>query len=720
MSDILASLNPAQKEAVQHKDGPLLVLAGAGSGKTRVLTHRIAYLLEQGVAPWNILAITFTNKAAREMQERVNNLLPVHKAHDLWVSTFHSACLRILRREIDALGYDRNFIIYDDADQQTVLKECLKELNIDDKQFTPRSMSAAISAAKNKLLTAEDYENYAFDYSEQVAARVYKMYQQKLKRNNALDFDDLLVLTVKLFEQFNHVLTYYQDRFKYILVDEYQDTNHVQYVLVNMLAKGHRNLCVVGDPNQSIYGWRGADISNILSFERDYPEAKVVKLEQNYRSTQTILDAANAVIAQNASSKEMNLWTALGQGEPIDLQYCEDERDEAFYIVRKIRQEIERGRKYSDIAILYRTHAQSRAIEESLVTANIPYAIVGGVGFYQRKEIKDLLSYLRLVINPYDTVSFQRIINVPKRGIGPASITKFIEWAEQNNKSLVEALARAYEIPKLSGKVRQAATELSDMFKNLNKQAEFLSVTEMVEEVLQQSGYRGELEAEETLEARTRLDNLNEFITVTQEYDRNNPEGTLEDFLSFLSLVTDQDKYNETADTVSLMTLHTAKGLEFPVVFLAGMEEGIFPHSRSLESKHELEEERRLCYVGITRTKEKLYLTHCFCRSLFGRMQNNLPSRFLSEIPERLLNDSQHGLRKNKLSKGNSAGADAESNSSKETPEFVLGDKVYHKKWGEGVIVAVKGEGKGAELKVTFPNQGIKTLIAEYAPLQKI
>ncbi len=720
MSDILASLNPAQKEAVQHKDGPLLVLAGAGSGKTRVLTHRIAYLLEQGVAPWNILAITFTNKAAREMQERVNNLLPVHKAHDLWVSTFHSACLRILRREIDALGYDRNFIIYDDADQQTVLKECLKELNIDDKQFTPRSMSAAISAAKNKLLTAEDYENYAFDYSEQVAVRVYKMYQQKLKRNNALDFDDLLVLTVKLFEQFNHVLTYYQDRFKYILVDEYQDTNHVQYVLVNMLAKGHRNLCVVGDPNQSIYGWRGADISNILSFERDYPEAKVVKLEQNYRSTQTILDAANAVIAQNASSKEMNLWTALGQGEPIDLQYCEDERDEAFYIVRKIRQEIERGRKYSDIAILYRTHAQSRAIEESLVTANIPYAIVGGVGFYQRKEIKDLLSYLRLVINPYDTVSFQRIINVPKRGIGPASITKFIEWAEQNNKSLVEALARAYEIPKLSGKVRQAATELSDMFKNLNKQAEFLSVTEMVEEVLQQSGYRGELEAEETLEARTRLDNLNEFITVTQEYDRNNPEGTLEDFLSFLSLVTDQDKYNETADTVSLMTLHTAKGLEFPVVFLAGMEEGIFPHSRSLESKHELEEERRLCYVGITRTKEKLYLTHCFCRSLFGRMQNNLPSRFLSEIPERLLNDSQHGLRKNKLSKGNSAGADAESNSSKETPEFVLGDKVYHKKWGEGVIVAVKGEGKGAELKVTFPNQGIKTLIAEYAPLQKI
>ncbi len=720
MSNILENLNSAQKEAVQHTEGPLLVLAGAGSGKTRVLTHRIAYLLERGVSPWNILAITFTNKAAREMRARVESLLPAQKSHDLWVSTFHSACLRILRREIHALGYDQNFVIYDDADQQTVLKECLKELNIDDKRFSPRSISAAISGAKNNLLDAEEYDAQAFDYSEQVAARVYKLYQQKLIGNNALDFDDLLVLTVRLFQQFNNVRTYYQDRFKYILVDEYQDTNHVQYVLVNMLAQRHRNICVVGDPNQSIYGWRGADISNILSFERDYPEAKIVKLEQNYRSTQIILDAANAVIAQNAEAKEMNLWTALGRGERIDLQYCEDERDEAFYIVRSIRQGIDQGRKYKDFAILYRTHAQSRAIEESLVTANIPYSIVGGVGFYQRKEIKDLLAYLRLVVNPNDAVSFRRIINVPKRGIGPASVAKIVEWAEQNNLNLIATLARINEIPGLSGKVRQAAAALADMFTNLHQQTEFLSVTELVEEVLQQSGYRGELEAEETVEARTRLENLKEFITVSQEYDRSTEEGRLEDFLAFLSLVTDQDKYNETDDTVSLMTLHTAKGLEFPVVFLAGMEEGVFPHMRSLDSQHELEEERRLCYVGITRAKAKLYLSHCFCRNLFGRSQNNLPSRFLSEIPEELINGNR-AKNGRKIGTGwNSSEPSADSAANKEVPRFVLGDKVRHKKWGEGVIVAVKGEGPAAELKVTFPNQGIKTLIAEYAPLEKL
>ncbi|MBM7854271.1 DNA helicase-2/ATP-dependent DNA helicase PcrA [Desulfohalotomaculum tongense] len=719
MQNILENLNPAQQEAVRHTEGPLLVLAGAGSGKTRVLTHRIAYLLQQGILPWNILAITFTNKAAREMQERVANMVPAQQARDLWVSTFHSACLRILRREIENLGYDKNFVIYDTSDQQTVIKECLKELDIDSKRFNPKSLLGSISSAKNRLVGVEEYDAQAFDYYTQTVSRVYKLYQQKLVHNNALDFDDLLVLTVRLFQRFEHLLRYYQDKFQYILVDEYQDTNHVQYVLVNMLASRHRNLCVVGDPNQSIYGWRGADISNILSFERDYPEAKVVKLEQNYRSTQTILDAANAVISRNFSSQEMNLWTALGKGSPIVLKKCEDERMEGFFISSVVRRGVEAGRSYNHFAVLYRTHAQSRAIEESLLAANIPYTIIGGLKFYDRREIKDLLAYLRLVVNPYDTVSFRRVINVPKRGIGPASVEKIITKARDMEASLVDALAHAGEIKGLNSKVRSAAAALAHMFKNFQRQQQYLNVTELVKQVLSESGYWDELEAEDTVESRTRLENLQEFITVTQEYDRNNEAGSLEDFLAGISLVTDQDKYEGESNAVSLMTLHTAKGLEFPVVFLAGMEEGVFPISRSLDEEKEMEEERRLCYVGITRAKEELYLSHCWTRTLFGRRENNMPSRFIGEIPEKLIKeDKPQPVVKQSTSGTGTWGR--KSISPGEAEEFQLGDKVMHKKWGPGVIVAIKGEGAEAEITVTFPGQGMKKLIARYAPLQKI
>lgn len=720
MDNILDKLNPQQQQAVQHTDGALLVLAGAGSGKTRVLTHRIAYLLQQGVSPWHILAITFTNKAAGEMRERVESLVSSHQARDIWVSTFHSACMRILRREIEALGYDRNFVIYDDADQQTVLKDCLKELDIDDKRYTPRGMSTGISEAKNQMQSPDEYEEQAFDYYQQVVARVYRLYQQKLVSNNALDFDDLLVLTVKLFQQRQDILNHYQERFKYILVDEYQDTNHAQYVLVNLLAKQHRNLCVVGDPNQSIYGWRGADISNILSFERDYPEAKVVKLEQNYRSTQTILDAANSVIKHNYTAKELDLFTGLGKGELIGVKHCEDERDEGFYIVRSIRQGLGKDRQYREFAVLYRTHAQSRAVEESLLSANIPYTIVGGLKFYDRKEIKDLLAYLRLAVNPYDSYSMQRIINVPKRGIGPASVEKLLAFATENNLNMHQLLSRASEVPGLNNKVKQGCADLAEMYQNLQQQQQYLSVTELVEEVLKQSGYWDELEAESTVDARTRMENLKEFTTVTGDYDRNNEDGSLEDFLAGVSLMTDQDRYQEETNVVSLMSLHTAKGLEFPVVFLPGMEEGVFPHSRSVDDERELEEERRICYVGITRAKEELYLSYCWSRTLFGRMQNNLPSRFIDEIPSHLLNRPNKPSLAAKTTWGSANNQTAANKKNAAVQDYQLGDKVQHRKWGVGVIVSIKGTGKDAELTVTFPEQGIKKLMVEYAPLEKV
>ncbi|WP_003543223.1 DNA helicase PcrA [Desulfotomaculum nigrificans] len=720
--DVLANLNPAQAAAVQHTEGPLLVLAGAGSGKTRVLTHRIAKILEQGVPPYNILAITFTNKAAAEMKSRVENLVP-QAARDLWVMTFHSACLRMLRREIQALGYNSNFSIYDDADQQTLIKECLKELEIDEKRFQPRGLLAAISGAKNKLQTPDLYERQAFDYFEQVAARVYRLYQEKLFKNNALDFDDLIMLTVKLFKEHPHVLGYYQTKFKYILVDEYQDTNHAQYVLVNMLAERHRNICVVGDPNQSIYKWRGADINNILSFERDYPEAKVVKLEQNYRSTGTILQAANAVIKHNLAAKDLELWTAKGAGSPIHVYRAENERFEAYYVADKVKELKLAGRQYKDMVVLYRTHAQSRVLEEVLLRAGIPYTIFGGLKFYERKEIKDLLAYLRVIVNPADSQSLLRIINVPKRGIGASSIEKMTAFAVERDLNLLHALALVEDIPGIPAKARKQCNLLVDLLNDLRQQSQFLSVTEITEEVLNRTGYKAELEAENTVETKTRIENLQEFLSVTKEYDKqHSEEGGLEDFLGSISLVTDMDRHDPNADQLVLMTLHSAKGLEYPVVFMIGMEEGVFPHSRALYDQEELEEERRLAYVGITRAQEQLYLTHCWERTLFGRTNINQKSRFLDEIPVELT-VGQSPVPKQTVSVGLGSVQKAAQPVTRPTAgnkSFVLGDKVRHSKWGEGVIVRVKGEGDNAELSVAFPQLGIKTLMAQYAPLEKI
>ncbi|BAF60710.1 superfamily I DNA and RNA helicases [Pelotomaculum thermopropionicum SI] len=707
--DLLSQLNPDQVAAVTHGEGPLLVLAGAGSGKTRVLTCRVAYLLKEfKVLPHQILAITFTNKAAGEMRERVGALVP-ETARDLWICTFHAACLRILRRQESFYGRDRNFVIYDADDQLTVLKDCIKELKLDDKKHPPRAVAAAISQAKNMLMGPGEYERHAYDQFSQAVSEVYSLYQDRLVKNNAVDFDDLIFLTVRLFREYPQVLAYYQNRFRHILVDEYQDTNHAQYVLVNLLAAAHRNLCVVGDPDQGIYGWRGADIRNILSFERDYPEAKVVRLEQNYRSTGFILEAANHIIRNNAGRREKRLWTAAGRGFPVIVHYAADEHAEADFVAGRILRlkELEK-RPYRDFAVLYRTHAQSRVIEEVFVRAGIPYAIIGGLKFYERKEIKDMLAYLRLVLNPNDGLSLARIINVPRRGIGEASLQKIAVFAREGGISLVEALERAAEIAGLTAAAKARSAALGALLRDLAERSSYSSVTELAREVMEKTGYRQELLAENTVEARTRLENLDEFLSVTGEFDRQAEEKGLRSFLENVALVTDLDYYDEGADQVALMTLHSAKGLEFPVVFLTGMEEGVFPHSRSLPEPGELEEERRLCYVGVTRARERLYLTHCWSRNLYGAQRCNMPSRFLEEIPPHLVSsdDMLDGMQEKRQAAA-------------KVGRFILGDKVRHRKWGVGVIVGVQGEGEDTEFKVAFPDQGIKVLLAKYAPLEK-
>ncbi len=733
-----AELNKQQAEAVLHTEGPLLILAGAGSGKTRVLTYRIGYLIgEVGVSPFSILAITFTNKAANEMKERVESLIG-HRAQDMWICTFHSACVRILRREIGALGYDTNFVIYDSADQQTLLKQCLKELNIDDKRYPPRSVGAGISGAKNKLQNPETYDTQAYDHYQQTVAKVYRLYQSRLKANNALDFDDLIMMTVNLFEKHPEVLERYHERFKYILVDEYQDTNHAQYRLIKLLGSKYRNVCVVGDDDQSVYNFRGADIQNILDFERDYRETKTIRLEQNYRSTKTILDAANEVIRNNLGRKEKRLWTENQEGSLISLYTANDEHSEARYVAQKIIEGTRASKRpYRNHAILYRTNAQSRVIEEIFMRNNIPYVIVGGQKFYERKEIKDILAYLRVISNPADSISLQRIVNVPRRGIGDASVAKVSGYAREAGISLYDAMCRAEEVPGLGSRPVKLLAEFTGFMEDIGSKKDKLSVTMLTKEILDRSGYLRELEAEQTIEAQTRIENLQEFLTVTAEYDKGSEENSLEEFLAGVSLVADIDNFNEDSDAVVLMTMHSAKGLEFPVVFIIGLEEGIFPHSRSLyEGDQEVEEERRLCYVAITRAREDLYLLHAVQRSLYGNYMHNLPSRFLKEIPEHLI--SREGLQalmgaapaKKDAFAGNYGfgsstgssgwGVPAKSGTTGETTDFILGDKVVHSKWGQGVIVSVKGSGPDAEISVAFPGEGIKSLIAKYAPLKKV
>ncbi|EMW5902034.1 DNA helicase PcrA [Enterococcus faecium] len=739
-AELLNGMNPRQKEAVLHTDGPLLLMAGAGSGKTRVLTHRIAYLIEEKeVNPWNILAITFTNKAAKEMKERVNAIL-ASGGEDVWVSTFHSMCVRILRRDVDFIGYNRNFTIIDSSEQLTLMKRILKELNIDPKKYDPRSILGTISQAKNSLQTPQDFAKMQGSYYEEIAAKCYAAYQKELQYNQCMDFDDLIMNTIRLFEEHPDSLTYYQNKFHYIHVDEYQDTNHAQYTLVNLLAGRFRNLCVVGDADQSIYGWRGADMQNILDFEKDYPDAAVILLEQNYRSTKNILSAANQVIENNSNRKPKNLWTENKEGNKITYYRADNERDETRFIVDRMQEEIRSNhRNYGDFAILYRTNAQSRVMEETLLKANIPYKMVGGHKFYDRKEIKDILAYLNVLANPQDSISFERIVNSPKRGIGPGSVEKLRSFASLHEWPLLEA-AQNVDLANIGGKAGQQLGAFGEMIQEVTQMIPYLTVTELTKEVLDRSGYLEDLKIQNTLEAQARIENLEEFLTVTQEFDKqfeqqneedaDAPEEKLTVFLNDLALVSDIDNLEEDASQVTLMTLHAAKGLEFPVVFLIGLEEGVFPLSRALMEESELEEERRLAYVGITRAEEALYLTNAFSRTLYGRTQYNRPSRFVEEIDQELL--EIEGMRPTpkktpvfakktaySYKQPETAVVPSKSATGGENNSWKPGDKVKHKKWGLGTVVRVSGTSKDLELDVAFPSQGVKRLLAAFAPIEK-
>ena len=747
MDAALKGMNDKQSEAVLATEGPVLIMAGAGSGKTRVLTHRIAYLVEEKhVNPWNILAITFTNKAAREMRERVGKLVDAEIARDIWVSTFHALCVRILRRDIDKLGYNRAFTIADPAEQLTLVKHILADFNLDPKRYDPKSILGAISSAKNELVDPQTYANeQANSPFTKVVAQVYAEYQKRLRSDQALDFDDLIMQTIVLFEKDKETLAFYQRKFRYIHVDEYQDTNEAQYQLVHMLAEGYHNLCVVGDADQSIYGWRGANMQNILDFKKDYPKAQVILLEQNYRSTKTILSAANDVIQNNQNRQAKTLWTENREGDKITYYRAQSETDEAIFVIRRIEAEIaDNHRKYGDFAILYRTNAQSRAIEEAFVKSNIPYKMVGGHKFYDRKEIRDALAYFRLVVNPEDDMSFNRIVNEPKRGIGNTSVEKLEAFANEHDWSLLEAAANA-ELSPIAGKARGQLAKFGKMIQQLGTRRQDLNVTEMMQAILEDSGYLSTLRAAHNLEADTRIENLEELLSVTQGFDsRYQPENEdsdiFVDFLAELALLSDQDDVEEDAQEVTLMTLHAAKGLEFPVVFLVGMEEGLFPLSRASMDESELEEERRLAYVGITRAKQKLYLSNAYGRMLYGQRQNNPASRFIEEINPDLLEVIGTTQTKsdipfiNRTDRAFSSPCSRHADQKTATPVTVqaapttgagktsweAGDKVKHRKWGTGTVVKVTGTGDDQELDIAFKDNGIKRLLAAFAPIVKV
>jgi len=735
--DLLTGLNKEQKEAVQHTEGPLLIMAGAGSGKTRVLTHRIAYLIkEKSVAPRNILAITFTNKAAREMKSRVSRLVGPEGDY-MWVSTFHSMCVRILRRDIDRIGYNSNFTILDSSDQLSVIKQVLRNLNIDTKQFEPRAMLNRISGAKNELITPEKFSEHVGNFYDRQVAQVYDAYQKMLRKNQSLDFDDLIMETIHLFKRVPEVLEYYQRRFQYIHVDEYQDTNHAQYYLVKQLATRFQNICVVGDSDQSIYRWRGANIENILTFEKDYPTTRTILLEQNYRSTKSILDAANHVIEHNTGRKPKKLWTDNPNGNKINYYQGATEQEEALFITDKIQELIrEEGYTPGDMAILYRTNAQSRAIEDTLMKSGVSYQMVGGTKFYDRKEIKDLIAYLRLIMNPNDDLSFERVVNEPKRGIGKTSVERLRAYAAANDISFYQAV-KEVDFTGVSKRAANALADFGELVKTLSQQQEFLTATDMVEAVLKRSGYEEYLENERTIEAQSRLENLEEFMTVTKDFEeKNEDDKTLIAFLTDLALVADIDQVDEEdpdqEEKITLMTLHAAKGLEFPVIFLIGMEENVFPHSRSMFEEEEMEEERRLAYVGITRAEKQLYVTHAKMRTLFGRTNMNPISRFINEIPQDLIDGveetktemfgrqpifTEEAIKKPQPKRRTRR---TTNNTGAETKGWAPGDKAIHKKWGKGTVVKVEGEGEGMELDIAFPAPtGIKRVLARFAPITK-
>lgn len=733
MNPIFDTLNDRQCEAVKHTEGPLLITAGAGSGKTKVLTCRIAHLLELGVAPYRILAITFTNKAAKEMKERVTNLVGA-QADSIWLSTFHSFCAKLLRFEIDGFhGYTRNFTIYDSSDQLVLVKDCLKKLNLDDKQFTPRSVLGTISSAKNVLMDAKAFAAKASDFYEQKVADVYALYQEKLRENNAVDFDDLLFLAVRLLQENEEVREKYQSRFQYILVDEYQDTNHAQYALTKILAARWRNICVVGDADQSIYAWRGADIRNIIDFTRDYPDAASIKLEQNYRSTKTILHAANAVIDNNESRPKKTLWTENPTGNKIIHYQAQTEHDEADYIAGVIynRHEISHE-PYGDMAILFRTNAQSRVLEEKLMRYAIPYTMVGGTKFYDRKEIKDVLAYLRLLYNPEDSLSLTRIINVPKRNIGATTMEHVAAYAEAQGISLFEALSSTDEIP-VTKRAKASLENFAAMIFDLLNDIEGKDVLSLIETVIKQTGYGDMLdkEAEHDPQGESRKENVGEFLSVAKDYMDSNPEGNLQDFLENVALVSDVDDFESSDSKVTLMTLHAAKGLEFPVVFLTGLDEGLFPHSRTLMDPVQVEEERRLAYVGITRAERQLYVTNAVTRTMYGRISAYMPSRFLAEIPPQFMEDYH---RKSAMPQSRTTAVPGKQRVSiltkpvasslpkkhAVTDAFAKGDKVRHKIWGIGTVLDVIGEGPNMQMKIQFPTKGVRQVVVKYAPLEKI
>ena len=745
VESILKGLNPQQKKAVQITEGPLLVVAGAGSGKTSVLTRRIAYLVaEKGIAPWNILAITFTNKAATEMKEREYQLLG-QQADNIWMSTFHALCVRILRRDAEKIGYSSNFSIADSAEQLTLIKHIQKEQNINPKMYEPRRILSAISNGKNDLLTPAAFSASAASPFEKITAQVYQEYQKRLKNDQIMDFDDLIMQTLVLFKKAPTVLHYYQNKFRYLLVDEYQDTNQAQYELCHALAAQYKNICVVGDADQSIYGWRGANMENIMNFEQDYHDdgVQTVKLEQNYRSTGHILAAANAVIKNNRNRKAKKLWTDQGEGAKVTYYRAQSGDDEAHFIIAKIQEEVkEKKRSYHDFAVLYRTNAQSRTVEESFVKSNVPYQIVGGHKFYDRKEIMDIMAYLKLVANPSDSMSFNRIINTPKRGIGPVSVRRFMDFAHDNNLSILGA----FDHISMSGVTARAAVRLSDFGAKLRDAINFAkdhTVTGLTEKILQDFGYTAALKAEHTIEAETRLENLDEFLSVTKRFDdeyeeNDDAENALSEFLAEVSLLSDQDDLANNDDQVALMTLHAAKGLEFPVVFLVGMEDGLFPLSRALMEDDQLEEERRLAYVGITRAKRELFLTNAYSRMMYGRMQNNPPSRFLAEIDQDDLNIENSvpiTLTSANLQAETApfANSDERARAQVYTPKvkpagavgaekkgWNVGDQVEHKSWGRGVVTKVNGKGEDMELDIAFSGKGIKRLLAAFAPIKKV
>ena len=728
MNSLLTGLNKEQQQAVQHTEGPLLILAGAGSGKTKVLTVRIAHLLAQGVNPYEILAITFTNKAAKEMKSRVEGLVG-DVANRIWLSTFHSFCAKFLRFELDNfLGYNSNFTIYDTSDSQAVIKAALKALNLDDKYYPVGAMIGAISDAKNKLLFASDFRKQARDFYQQKVADVYEYYERELRKNNALDFDDLLLVAVKLLQSNEAVLDKYSKRFRYVMIDEYQDTNHAQYLLAKLLASHWKNIAVVGDADQSIYAWRGADIQNILDFEKDYPNCTSIKLEQNYRSTKIILDAANAVIENNEDRPKKNLWTDKTEGAKIQHFTAQSEHEEAAFIGDTIAKKHDiHGVPYGDMAILYRTNAQSRVLEEALIKRALPYTMVGGTKFYDRKEIKDVLAYLRVLYNPFDDLSLLRIINVPKRSIGATTVAKLQDYARANGTSLFMTLTQLHLVDTIKGKTKEKLEEFGILIFTLVAEMEDKTVLDILESILDRTGYLAQLEESTDPQDQARAENIGELLSVAKDFQDTNPTGTVEDFLEQVALVNDVDSFEQEESKVTLMTLHAAKGLEFPIVFLGGLEEGLFPHSRTLMNPEEIEEERRLAYVGITRAEKELYISNATTRTVFGRTSSYLPSRFIDEIPEELVD----GLRAKRKVPDDIKRHVPQHMSVTSRPvtkpivrneviaDWKIGDTAIHSKWGNGKVINVAGEGAGMKLTIEFPTQGVRVVMAKFAPVKK-